>query len=88
MEQYFPSGIQWTYPQGGMFSWARLPEYISTKEMLADALKEHVAYVHGAAFHVDGSGTNTMRLNFSNPSDENVEEGIKRLGKVIKNWMR
>ena len=88
LEQYFPPGIDWTYPQGGMFSWARLPESISTMEMFPDALKEKVAYVHGAAFHVDGSGTNTMRLNFSNPSDENVEEGIKRLSMVIKKRLK
>ncbi len=88
MEKYFPPGIQWTHPQGGMFSWVRLPESINTQAMFQDALKEKVAYVHGAAFYVNGSGFNTMRLNFSNPSDEKIEEGIKRLAMVIKKHLR
>ena len=88
MKDSFPAGITWTHPQGGMFSFARLPDYISTMEMFKDALEKKVAYVHGAAFHVDGSGTNTMRLNFSNPSDEKIEMGIQRLAEVIKKRMR
>ena len=84
MEEYFPDGCKWTRPNGGMFLWARLPENVSTMEMFNDALRKKVAYVHGKAFHVDGSGTNTMRLNFSNPSDEEIREGIKRLGEVIE----
>ncbi len=84
LEQYFPEGCKWTHPHGGMFLWATLPEHIDTKEMFQDALKEKVAYVHGRAFYVDGGGSNSMRLNFSNPSDENITEGIKRLGRVIE----
>ena len=84
MEEYFPNGCEWTRPNGGMFLWARLPENVSTMEMFDDALRKKVAYVHGKAFHVDGSGTNTMRLNFSNPSDEEIKKGIKRLGEVIE----
>jgi len=61
-----------------------LPEYIDTEKMFIEALKEKVAYVHGKAFHVDGSGGNTMRLNFSYPSNEQIEEGVKRLAKVIE----
>lgn len=84
MEEYFPDGCKWTRPNGGMFLWVRLPENVSTMEMFDDALRKKVAYVHGKAFHVDGSGTNTMRLNFSNPSDEEIKKGIKRLGEVIE----
>jgi 2-aminoadipate transaminase len=84
LEEYFPDGCEWTHPKGGMFLWVRLPENVSTVEMFPDALKKKVAYVNGQAFHVDGSGTNTMRLNFSNPSDEEIKEGIKRLGEVIE----
>ncbi len=84
MEKYFPDGCKWTKPRGGMFLWVELPKHISTIEMFQDAVKEKVAYVHGKAFHVDGSGENTMRLNFTNPSDELIEEGIRRLAKVIK----
>ena len=84
LDEYFPEGCKWTHPHGGMFLWATLPEHIDTKEMFKDAIKEKVAYVHGRAFYVDGGGSNAMRLNFSNPSDEEITEGIKRLGKVIE----
>jgi len=84
LEKYFPPGCKWTKPKGGMFLWVELPKHISTIEMLKDAINEKVAYVHGKAFHVDGSGENTMRLNFTNPKDEVIEEGIKRLAKIIE----
>lgn len=84
MEKYFPEGCSWTKPDGGLFLWARVPEYINTKDMIGEAIKERVAYVHGAAFFVDGSGTNTMRLSFSHPPNDKIEEGIKRLGRVIE----
>ncbi|HDN95474.1 MAG TPA: PLP-dependent aminotransferase family protein, partial [Thermoplasmatales archaeon] len=84
MEKYFPDGCKWTKPKGGMFVWVELPKNVSSIEMLKDAINEKVAYVHGKAFHVDGSGENTMRLNFTNPKDELIEEGIKRLANVIK----
>lgn len=84
MEKYFPEECKWTKPRGGMFLWAELPKKINTKEMFDEAIKEKVAYVHGRAFHVDGSGENTMRLNFTNPADDAIEEGIKRLAEVIK----
>ncbi|RLF53936.1 MAG: aminotransferase [Thermoplasmata archaeon] len=84
MDEHFPDGCSWTRPRGGMFLWAELPKHISTVEMFDDAVKEKVAYVHGQAFHVDGGGTNAMRLNFTNASDDNIAEGIRRLAKVIK----
>jgi 2-aminoadipate transaminase len=84
MEKYFPEACSWTKPDGGLFLWARVPEYINTKEMVGEAIKQQVAYVQGAAFYVDGSGTNTMRLSFSHPPDDKIEEGIKRLGRVIE----
>jgi 2-aminoadipate transaminase len=84
MEKYFPEGCSWTRPDGGLFLWARVPEYINTKNMIAEAVKERVAYVHGAAFFVDEDGANAMRLAFSYASNDKIEEGIKRLGRVIK----
>ncbi len=87
LERYFPDGCRWTKPRGGMFLWVELPKHINTVEMVQDAIKEKVAYVHGRAFHVDGGGTNAMRLNFTNPDDDVIEEGIKRLAKVIKERM-
>jgi len=84
LDKYFPQEVTWTKPQGGFFVVATLPEYIDTGEMFKEAIKENVAYVPGAPFFADGKGQNTMRLSFCYPSEEDIEEGIKRLGKVIK----
>jgi len=84
IEKYFPEGYVCNKPKGGMFAWATLPEGIDTETMFLDAIKEKVAYVHGKAFHVDGGGGRSMRLNFSYASNEQIAEGIKRLGKVIQ----
>ena len=84
IEKYFPEDCVCNKPKGGMFAWATLPEGIDTETLFLDAIKEKVAYVHGKAFHVDGGGGRSMRLNFSYPTNEQIEEGIKRLGKVIK----
>ena len=83
MEKYFPDGYICNKPAGGMFAWVTLPEGIDTEIMFLDALKEKVAYVHGKAFCVDGGGGRSMRLNFSYSTNEQLEEGMKRLGAVI-----
>lgn len=84
LERYMPEGVTWTKPEGGLFLWVKLPEEMSADDMFADALKENVAYVIGSAFHCDGSGKNTMRLNFSYATPEDIEEGIKRLATAVK----
>ncbi len=81
--EWFPPGCAWTHPQGGLFIWSDLPTSIDTRELLAEAIKSHVAFVPGQAFHADGSGSNTMRLNFSNVTPDRIEEGVMRLGKAI-----
>lgn len=83
LEEYFPEEASWTRPQGGLFIWARLPKYINTKDMLASALENKVAYVPGTGFYPDAKGTNEMRLNFSYPPEEKIWEGVRRLSKVI-----
>lgn len=84
IEQYFPDGYTCNRPKGGMFAWVTLPEGIDTETMFLDAIKHKVAYVHGKAFHVDGGGERSMRLNFSYSSNDQIEEGIKRLSSVIE----
>ena len=84
IEKYFPSGYQCNKPKGGMFAWVTLPKNIDTEIMFLDAIKKKVAYVHGKAFHVDGGGERSMRLNFSYSTNEQIKEGIRRLGKVIE----
>lgn len=87
LERYMPEGVTWTKPEGGLFLWVKLPEHISADDMFEEAIKENVAYVIGSAFHIDGSGKNTMRLNFSYPTLYEIEEGIKRLARVVKKRM-
>jgi 2-aminoadipate transaminase len=85
LERYFPAGCSWTHPEGGLFLWARVPEWIDTAEMLKEAVNAKVAYVPGFAFYPDPDrGRNTMRLNFSNAMPEQIEEGIRRLGNLLK----
>jgi 2-aminoadipate transaminase len=86
LEKYMPegAGVDWTRPQGGLFLWLTLPNGMDAGELLPKAIEKKVAYVVGSAFHFDRSGQNTMRLNFSYPSEEQIEEGIKRLADLIK----
>lgn len=85
MERYFPQEVTWTRPAGGLFLWVWLPEEINAAELLKTAVERHrVAFVPGNSFHPDGTGHNTMRLNFSYPRPELIEEGIRRLGLVLK----
>src|SRR5512143_357416 len=65
MAEMFPSEVCWTHPQGGMFLWGILPEYMDAAEVLKYAIERKVAFVPGQSFHPDNSGKNTMRLNFS-----------------------
>jgi 2-aminoadipate transaminase len=83
MARYFPPGVEWTRPQGGLFLWVTLPEHVDAEELLKKAVAEKVAFVPGFAFYPDGSGKNTMRLNFSNAQPEMIEEGVRRLGRVL-----
>jgi 2-aminoadipate transaminase len=84
LEAYFPTEVKWTHPQGGLFLWLELPKHVSSKELFPKAIEQKVAYVPGAPFFANGGGENTMRLNFSTSRVEEATEGIKRLGKLIK----
>jgi 2-aminoadipate transaminase len=83
LERFFPPQASWTEPDGGLFVWATLPSYIDTTDLLAKALRENVAFVPGAAAYVDGRGTDSMRLNFSGSTEEEIREGVRRIGGVI-----
>jgi 2-aminoadipate transaminase len=84
IEEHFPADARYTRPAGGLFVWAELPPHIDTRELLLDAIQEKVAFVPGQGFHPDFSGTNTMRLNFSNVPPDQLREGIRRLGLAIE----
>lgn len=84
LEKSMPKGVTWTKPQGGMFVWLTVPERMDSTVLLERAIKEErVAFVPGAAFFVDGTGHNTMRLSYSLPSPEIIEQGIERLAQLI-----
>ena len=83
LEKYFPKGVRWTHPQGGMFLWVTLPEGVDAMKIFDAAVEQSVAFVPGEHFYPDLSGKNTMRLNFSMPSPEMIQTGIERLGAII-----
>ncbi len=84
LAEHLPREAQWTHPQGGLFIWATMPPYIDTTDLLARALEEHVAFVPGRAAYVDGRGGSAMRLNFSGVDEEQIREGIRRIGEVVR----
>ena len=87
MAEYFPQGVTWTKPKGGLFLWASMPEGMVSTEVLKAAIEQKVAFVPGGAFYARGGGLNTMRLNFSNATPEKLRLGIERMGDVIKMQM-
>ncbi len=84
LEKYMPEGVSWTHPEGGLFLFLTMPEGFDAVKFYDKALDAGVAYVAGEFFHPDGSGRNTMRLNFSFMTPERMTEGIKLLGELLK----
>ncbi|WP_285905418.1 PLP-dependent aminotransferase family protein [Pseudodesulfovibrio pelocollis] len=83
IRRYFPPEVSIIEPEGGMFLWATMPEGTSSMDLFDAAIKDKVAFVPGRPFYVDGTGENTLRLNFSNSDPFRIEEGIRRLGRSI-----
>lgn len=80
-----PEGVEWTKPEGGMFVWVTLPKGMDGADLLAQSLQtERVAFVPGRAFYADGSNGNTLRLSFSCANEAQIDEGMKRLGRLIR----
>jgi 2-aminoadipate transaminase len=86
LDEHFGEQARWTKPQGGLFVWATLDERIDTTDLLAQAREsEGVAFVPGRAAYTDGRrGSSSMRLNFAGVPDEDIREGIRRIGKVVR----
>jgi DNA-binding transcriptional MocR family regulator len=85
LEEFFPAACRWTRPEGGMFIWVTLPEQLDAEDLLRRAIEEaKIAFVPGTSFHADGSGRNTLRLNFSLNSEDVTISGIRRLGTVVE----
>lgn len=87
LDKYMPDGVRWSKPTGGMFLWLVLPERIDAKEIFMTAIEHNVAYVIGRPFYCDHTGANTMRLNYSFPSIEQIDTGIAHLADVIREVM-
>ena len=89
IEENFPKdmGVEWTNPEGGLFLWITVPEEINTSELFYKAIEEKVAFVPGDVFYPRGFRRyNTMRLNFSYPTKEQIVEGVRRLSSVLKKY--
>ena len=87
LEKYMPKEVEWSKPEGGLFLWVKLPKKMSANDLFPKAIEKKVAYVVGSAFHCNGKGQNTMRLNFSFSTEQQIDEGIHRLAEVIKENM-
>ncbi len=83
LKEYMPAGVSWTEPEGGLFLFLTLPVHIEAEDLFMQAIEEKVAFVPGNVFYCDGSGRNTLRLNFSFASKDMNVEGIRRLAKAI-----
>lgn len=88
MKEHFPEQVKYTHPEGGLFTWAVLPEHINARELMQKALERNVAFVPGGSFFPNGGNENTMRINYSNMPEDRIVEGIKILGEVIKEALK
>jgi len=83
LAEHFPADASWTHPAGGFYVWVTLPDYLDTQAMLAAAVERRVAYVPGTAFYPDGRGRDKMRLAFCYPTEDDIAEGVRRLGLLL-----
>lgn len=88
MKQYFPQGVTFTYPEGGLFTWVTLPEGMDATALMPKVLAEKVAYVPGGPFYPHGGHRNHFRLNYSNMPEDRIVEGVKRLAAVLTEEMK
>jgi 2-aminoadipate transaminase len=84
IKKHMPSEFRYTDPDGGLFIWGEFDAPVNTVEIFEEAIEKNAAYINGTVFFADYSGSNTLRLNYSNESPERIEAGIKALGEVFK----
>lgn len=84
IDESLPANVKVVRPEGGMFIWLELPEHINADDLLEEALEAGVAYIPGGYFYANGGHANTIRLNFTTVSEENIVKGIQILGEVLK----
>ena len=83
LTEFFPAGVTWTRPEGGMFIWVTLPEHFDSMQLLDEAIAHNVAFVPGTPFYANDPIRNTFRLSFVTVSPEKIKEGIAILGRLI-----
>jgi 2-aminoadipate transaminase len=84
LAEHFPSEARWTHPRGGLFVWVELPAGVNCDDFMRAAVDRLVLFPAGTGFHRDGTGQNTMRLNFSNQPPDRIRTGVERLAAVVK----
>ena len=84
LEEHMPEGVSWTHPEGGLFLFLTMPEGFDAVRFYDRSLDAGVAYVAGEFFHPDGSGKNTMRMNFSFMSEQKICEGVELLSRLLR----
>ncbi len=84
LEREMPAGTTWTTPKGGFFIWVTLPEGVDAVDMIAAARENLIDYIPGPSFYSDGSGRNSLRLSFSNVSEDEINTGISRLAATVR----
>jgi 2-aminoadipate transaminase len=84
MDEEFPPEVTYNRPHGGLFLWAELPARLNARELLVECARRGVVFVPGGSFFPNGGHENTLRLNFSNMSEERIAEGIRRIGEVLR----
>lgn len=87
MSKEFPGNLQFTCPEGGLFTWVELPPHVNARDVLVRSLEKNVAFVPGGPFYPNGGKENTLRLNYSNMSEEKIIEGLTTLGRVLQEFM-
>ncbi|HQU33667.1 MAG TPA: PLP-dependent aminotransferase family protein, partial [Thermoanaerobaculaceae bacterium] len=87
LEREMPGGVRFTRPTGGLFLWVELPAGVDARELLLACIERNVAFVPGGSFFPNRGHENTMRLNFSNMPPDRIEEGVRRLGAVLREFL-
>ncbi|WP_244827492.1 PLP-dependent aminotransferase family protein [Caballeronia sp. TF1N1] len=84
LERHMPAGVEWNRPEGGMFVWVKLPKHIDSMKLLEQSIAENVAFVPGGPFFANDAEHNTLRLSFVTVPPAKIDEGVARLGALLR----
>lgn len=88
LDAYMPDCVKYTRPEGGLFLWCTLPDTIDSKVFIQKAVEKNVFVVPGTAFNCDETlGSPSFRLNYSMPSMDEIDRGIKILADIVRELM-